>query len=93
MLIALYPPRMLTVLDYIDCPLPTLYAVSAMGTRLCFYSKPRNGRLTPHRIPLDPDLMLDIAPRERWDCDILEEGGVQRLQAVVEEIKQGCSAL
>ena len=39
----------------IDCPLPILYAVSAMGTKLCFYSHSRNGRLTPRRIPSGPE--------------------------------------
>jgi len=55
-----------------------------MGTKLCFYSKPRYGRLTPHRIPPDPDLTSDVVPKERWDCDILKEDGVQRFQAIVE---------
>jgi len=36
---------------------------------------------------------VDVAPRERWNYDILKEDGVQRFQAVVEEIKQGCAAL
>ncbi|KAI8995688.1 hypothetical protein BD414DRAFT_249661 [Trametes punicea] len=81
------------MVDVDNCPLPTLHAVSAMGTKLCFYKQPRNGRVSPRRIPSDPEMMVDVAPRERWDCDILEEDGVQRFQAVVEEIKQGCSAL
>ena len=93
MLIASYPFGMPIVLGYVDCPLPTLYAVSAMGTKICFYSKPRDGLLTPRRIPPDPDLILDVAPIERWAYDILEEDGIQKFQAVVEEVKQGCATL
>ena len=77
----------------IDCPLPILYAISAMGAKLCFYSQPRNGQLTPRRILSDSEVTVDVAPRERWNYDILKEDGVQRFQAVVEEIKQGCAAL
>ena len=76
------------VLDYIDRPLPTLHAVSAMGTRLRFYSKPWNGPVTPHCIPPDPDLLLEV---EHWDYDILEEDGVQKFQAIVDEITKGCA--
>jgi len=93
MLIASHSVGVLTILGHTDCPLPTFYAVSAMGTKLCFYSKPRDGRLTPHRIPPDPDLMLEVVPNERWDYDILEEDGVQRFRAIVEEIKRGCATL
>jgi hypothetical protein len=34
-----------------------------------------------------------MAPRERWDCDVLEEEGEKRFKSVVEEIKQACAAL
>ncbi|KAI6118732.1 hypothetical protein EDD16DRAFT_1831821 [Pisolithus croceorrhizus] len=81
------------VADVIDCPLPTLHAVSAMGTKLCFYSQPQDGLLTPRFILPDLELLVDVAPKARWDCDILEDDGAQRLQAVVEEIKQGCANL
>lgn len=76
----------------VDCPLPNLHTVSAMGTKLCFYNKSRDGRLA-HRIPSDPEFVVDIAPRERWNYDVLEEEGVQKLQAIVEEIKGGCATL
>ena len=80
-------------MGYIDCPLLTLYAVGATGTKLCLYSKPRDRPLIPRRILLDPDLILDAASTERWDYDILEEDEVQKFQAVVEEAKQGCATL
>ncbi|KAI6041749.1 hypothetical protein EDC04DRAFT_2666926 [Pisolithus marmoratus] len=34
----------LTVLDYTDFPLPTLHTISAMGTRLSFYTKEADAR-------------------------------------------------
>lgn len=92
-MIVFHPFEILTALGYTDCPLPTLYAVSAMGTKLCFYSKLRDGTVTPTYIPSDPRLLLDVAPKDRWDYDILEEDGAQRFQAVIEEIKQGCASL
>ncbi|KZT08512.1 uncharacterized protein LAESUDRAFT_724020 [Laetiporus sulphureus 93-53] len=76
-----------------NCPLPVLHAVSAFGTRLCFYRKPQGRAMEPPSIAADPELETDTAPRERWDCDILEEEGARRFQAVVEEIKQACAAL
>jgi hypothetical protein len=33
------------------------------------------------------------APKERWDCDVLEEEGENRFKTMVEEIKQACAAL
>ena len=64
-----------------------------MGTKLCFYTgKTCDGQLA-HRIPSDPEFAVDIAPRERWNYDILEEEGVQKLRAIVEEIKGGCAKL
>lgn len=33
------------------------------------------------------------APRERWDCDILEGDGEKRFKTIAEEIKQACAAL
>ncbi|KAI6047003.1 hypothetical protein EDC04DRAFT_2626076 [Pisolithus marmoratus] len=78
--------------DVVGCPIPTLYAASAMGTKLCFYSKDRNGLVTPPFICSDHNARVDVAPKERWDCDILEDDGAQKLQAVVEKIKQGCAS-
>lgn len=78
--------------EVFDCPIPTLYAASAMGTKLCFFRKDRDGLVTPPFICSDTAAEVDVAPKERWDCDILEDDGAQRLQAVVEEIKQTCAS-
>ena len=64
-----------------------------MGTRLCFYRKPKNGPTQPPVIEPHPTLETETAPAERWDCDVLEEDGIQRFQTIVDEIKQGCAAL
>ena len=93
MFIALHQLGILTALSCADSPLPTLYAISAMGTKICIYAKPRDGRLAPRRIPSDSEELLDVAPKERWNYDILEADGIEKFKAIVEEIKQGCAAL
>jgi hypothetical protein len=80
-------------------PLPVLYGISAIGTKLCFYEfakVPRRltpRRLTPQRIPSDPEFTTDVAPRERWDCDVLEANGEQRLRALTAQITEACERL
>lgn len=76
-----------------ECPLPILYEVSAIGTRLCFYKKYREGPVEPPFIPAHPDLQTNAAPQERWDCDILDDEGERRFLSMVEEIKKACAAL
>ncbi|KAI6026977.1 hypothetical protein EDC04DRAFT_2573486, partial [Pisolithus marmoratus] len=72
--------RQLTVLNYTDCPLLTLHAISVMGTKLSFYTKDHS----------DPE---DVVPVECWDCNIMEEEGARGFLAVVDEIVQGCAIL
>lgn len=74
------------------CPLSKLHAVSAIGTKLCFYTA-EDRAITPPRIVADDRLTIDTAPRERWDCDVLEAEGAARLKAVVHEIQQACAQL
>ena len=40
-----------------------------------------------------PEGVMDLAPQEYWDCDILEEEGEKRFKSMIEEIKRGCAAL
>jgi hypothetical protein len=52
------------------CPLGTLHAISAIGTKPRFYSlsvKNRAARIDPPRIDRDPDMVNDCAPAERWN--------------------------
>lgn len=76
-----------------ECPIPTLHAVSAMGTRLCFYQLDTTdvaAEIVPHWIPQNSTRVIDTAPAERWDCDILDANGEQRLRTVADEIKEAC---
>jgi hypothetical protein len=44
------------------------------------YSDSYNDGINP------PRFGIGIPPIEHWDCDVLEEEGIRRLQAVVDEI-------
>ncbi|KAI9451965.1 hypothetical protein F5148DRAFT_1237750 [Russula earlei] len=72
------------------CPLDTLNGVSAFGTQLSFYTYDKHTHILPARIPPHPKLETDTAPLNRWDCNILEDEGVQRFQDLVAEIKREC---
>lgn len=37
--------------------------------------------------------MNDPAPADRWDCDILEPAGEERLRLIVNRIMEECAAL
>ncbi|KAI0029619.1 hypothetical protein K488DRAFT_56019 [Vararia minispora EC-137] len=74
--------------------LPVLHGVSAIGTKLCFYEfEKTSGRMSPRRIPSDPELVTDVAPKVRWDCDILEASGEQRLRVLATQIIEACERL
>ena len=77
-----------------SAPLPVLYGISAIGTKLCFYElekAPR--RITPRRPPNNLDFTTNVAPQERWDCDVLEANGEQRLRALATQITEACEHL
>jgi len=68
--------------------LPVIHGVSALGTRLCFYSYTRDDNvLDPPRIPPDVERMNDVAPAARWNFDILSDEGVARMTHVANEVK------
>ncbi|KIJ47968.1 hypothetical protein M422DRAFT_163074, partial [Sphaerobolus stellatus SS14] len=78
------------------CPLKTLYAVSAIGTKLCFYNlytTDNDMHIVPAAIPRHPTRINDTAPKDRWDCDILEPAGEGRLREIVQTIIDVCAAL
>ena len=75
------------------CPLPKLHAVSAFGTKLCFYTAEAGRAISSLRIVADDQLTTDTAPLGHWDCDVLEAEGAARLKAVVQEIQQACAQL
>lgn len=74
--------------------LPVLHGISAMGTKLCFYKlETASWRITPRPITSNPEYTIDPAPRDRWDCDILEAEGEQRLRSLVARITEECECL
>ncbi|KAH8987462.1 hypothetical protein EDB92DRAFT_1936077 [Lactarius akahatsu] len=73
---------------------PRLPGVSAFGTRMAFYEYVvANNRVTPGAIPPDPNILNDLAPIERWNCDLLEDEGINRIRQVVQDVKAMCQAL
>ncbi|KAI8996271.1 hypothetical protein BD414DRAFT_409153, partial [Trametes punicea] len=78
------------------CPLGTLRAISALGTKLCFYSldtTDNDAEIMPRALPRHLTKVNDTAPANRWDCDILEPAGEERFREIVQRIKDECTAL
>ncbi|KAI6124297.1 hypothetical protein EDD17DRAFT_1486880, partial [Pisolithus thermaeus] len=76
-----------------SCPIRTLRAISAMGTRLSFYhlgTINAQAEIEPLAIPRHPTIVNDTAPEAWWDCDVLDANGEVRLRAVVDAIKEAC---
>ncbi|KAF9467527.1 hypothetical protein BDZ94DRAFT_1248323 [Collybia nuda] len=73
--------------------IPTLHAVSAFGTRLCFYSIQEGSSIAPLSVIPDPDLLVETVPSDRWDCDLLDDDGAIRLKEVVNKIRNQCENL
>jgi hypothetical protein len=73
---------------------PRLPGISAFGTRMAFYEYvAATNILTPHAIPPDRVSLNDLAPAERWSCDLLEANGAAQMRQVVEDVKAMCQAL
>ena len=72
--------------------IPRLYGISAFGTRLAFYEyDSATLSLTPEVIQSHQSLFTDVAPANRWDCDILQPEGAKRFKSVVEKVKEMCA--
>lgn len=70
-----------------DLLTPRLPAVNAFGTRLCFYEySVTTNSVVPPAIPADPLFLNDVAPANRWNCDLLEADGAIRFRRLVENI-------
>ena len=77
-----------------DLAIDKLYGLSAMGAHFAVYEYDRaTNRLRPAQIPADPEVMLDVAPKERWQFDLLSEVGSAKLAGLVDEVKEMCNAL
>ncbi|KAI0253283.1 hypothetical protein BJV78DRAFT_1123277 [Lactifluus subvellereus] len=69
--------------------IPKLYGISAMGRQLSYYTYDRpSGVVEPAALPDDLNVVVDTAPVERWDTNIMQEEGHTKFLAMVEEIKQ-----
>ncbi|KAF8529671.1 hypothetical protein BU17DRAFT_36489 [Hysterangium stoloniferum] len=73
---------------------PTLYGISALGTKLCVYTYKSQSRIViPPEIKDDPVVLNDTAPANRWDLDVMEFEGEQRIREIVGHIKIMCDGL
>ncbi|KAF8151808.1 hypothetical protein B0H34DRAFT_729067 [Crassisporium funariophilum] len=72
------------------CPMSVLHAVSAFGTRLCFYTVALGDNIKPARSPPEIPTRNDETPMEWWDCDLLDDDGAIRLKEVVNKIRNKC---
>ena len=74
------------------CRVENLYAVSALGTKLCFYSldaKDDGAENMPRAIPRYPTRLNDTEPANGWDCNLLVPAGERRLREVMHKVKDG----
>jgi hypothetical protein len=73
---------------------PKLYGVSAIGRQLSYYTYERaSGIIKPIALTDSIISVVDTAPIERWNTNIMEEEGHAKSLAVVEEIKRMVAAL
>ena len=75
------------------CPLSTLNAVSAFGTRLCFYSVNGGGVIAPTRSAVDAGASPDQTPIDWWNYDLLDYNGASRLERLVSGIRTRCEKI
>ena len=78
------------------CLIPTLWAVSAMGTKLSFYHLEvviPDVDIVPHAIARQIARVNDAVPESSWNYDILEPAGEQKFRQVVDQIKAACARL
>jgi hypothetical protein len=68
--------------------IPILHGISAFGTRLSFYEYDSATRvLRPEQVLRShPSIPADV-PITRWDCDVLQQDGADRLRDVVNRVK------
>ncbi|KAI9573376.1 hypothetical protein HD554DRAFT_2055464 [Boletus coccyginus] len=63
--------------------IPTLHGICAFGTRLSFYEYDSATQ----------SMQPQVAPIGRWDCDVLQPEGADRLKGVAEKVKDMCAQL
>ena len=77
-----------------DIEIPVLYGVSAIGTKLCLYKYTKDTQeLEPAPIPGHATRMVDMAPRDRWDFDVLTPEGKRKFRGVIGDVKRMCEQI
>ena len=62
-----------------------------MGTRFSVYEYDKEtNALSPPSIPRHPTFVTDIAPASRWNYELLEDEGEQKMRELVSEVKRMC---
>ncbi|PPQ78864.1 hypothetical protein CVT25_002432 [Psilocybe cyanescens] len=70
---------------------PKLYAISAMGTRFSVYEYDKEtNAVSPPSISRHPTFMTDVAPASRWNYELLDDVGEQKMRELVLEVKRMC---
>ncbi|GBE84137.1 hypothetical protein BKA93DRAFT_372317 [Sparassis latifolia] len=77
-----------------ECKLPVLYSVSALGTRIAFYSCDREtGYIDPLSIERNLDRVTDTAPATHWNVDVqtgapLMQESLRRIRTMLAEVER-----
>jgi hypothetical protein len=71
----------------------TIPILHGIGTRLSFYEYDSATHvLQPEQVlQSHPSVLADVAPMTRWDCDVLQHEGANRLKDVVNKVKEMCA--
>ncbi|TFK41792.1 hypothetical protein BDQ12DRAFT_396780 [Crucibulum laeve] len=73
--------------------IPKLYGISVMGTRFSVYEYDKATKsLSPPSIAPDSTFVTDVAPASRWNYELLEDAGEQKMKELVAEVKRMCEA-
>lgn len=80
---------------FLDCvdelQIPVLHGVSVFGTKMAFYRLNKTSHvLEPRKIVPERDRLTDIAPKDWWCWDILEDDGAEKFRAVADDVKIMC---
>jgi hypothetical protein len=70
--------------------IPILHGISAFGTQLSFYEYDSATHVLQPELTLrsHPSILADVAPITRWDCDVLQKEGANRLRDVINKVKE-----
>ncbi|KAG8913505.1 hypothetical protein FRC00_002272 [Tulasnella sp. 408] len=82
--------------DFIgDCPISTLYGISAFGTKVCFYKldTAEGSVIDPPLIPRDLGGATDGIPESQWSEDVLDSGVEDELYGGLREIPKNVESL